>query len=245
MQISLRDLTKHYGAVRALDRVWLEIAPGQVVALLGANGAGKTTLLRCLAGLVASDQGRILLNGEPLERERIDLRRRLAFVPDFPFVLPEMTVLQHAGMVLKIYGAPQEDSARRLLDLLRRFDLLPLVDVPFQALSRGQAYKGALVALLAADPEVWLVDEPFASGMDPNGLAAFKDIAVEAASRGRTILYSTQILDIAERFSDRVCIFERGQVRAYDTPAELRARSTGKDGFLEAIFRKLREEDGG
>ncbi len=108
-------------------------------------------------------------------------------------------------------------------------------------LSRGQAYKAALATMIAADREVWLMDEPFASGMDPHGIDAFKRHAREAATRGRTILYSTQLLDVAERFSDRVCVVHRGEIRAFDTLNRLREQAQDKNNVLEEMFRQLRE----
>jgi len=97
------------------------------------------------------------------------------------------------------------------------------------------------VAMIAADCDVWLLDEPFASGMDPHGIDLFKDHARAAAQRGRTIIYTTQLLDIAERFSSRVCLLEDGEVRAFDSVENLRARAQDKDHVLEELFRQLRE----
>jgi ABC-type multidrug transport system ATPase subunit len=107
-------------------------------------------------------------------------------------------------------------------------------------LSRGQVYKAALVALIAANPEVWLLDEPFASGMDPHGINMLKKYAREAVTQGRSIIYSTQILEIVEKFSDKVCILHQGEVRAFDSVTLL--EKAGQSGGLEDIFRQLREE---
>ena len=203
MRTIVENVSKSYGRLRALDGVSLSVEPGQIVAVLGPNGAGKTTLLRCLAGIVAPDRGRILYDNEVFRRGRVDLRRRFAFLPDVPVVFHHLTVLRHIGMALRLYERDTEGLEERVLQLLRDFDLLTMVDTPFFGLSRGQAYKGALAAIMAVDPEVWLLDEPFASGMDPNGITMFKRHAREAARQGRSILYSTQILDIAEVFSDR------------------------------------------
>ncbi len=242
MRIGLERLSKSYGRLRALDEVSLPLEPGQIVALLGANGAGKTTLLRCLAGIAAPDAGRILYDGEAFHRGRLDLRRRLAFLPDFPPFYPEMTVLRHLGMVLRLYGTDPAGLEEKVVRLLRNLDLLTLSGMPLGSLSRGQAYKTALATLAAVDPELWLFDEPFASGMDPNGITVFKDLARDAAARGRTVVYSTQLLDLAERFSDRVVIIDRGRLAAFDTVDALRARAGGKDGVLEALFRQLWEQ---
>ena len=241
MEIQIRGVLKTYNSVRALDRVSLDIHAGQIVSLLGPNGAGKTTLLRCLAGIAAPDQGEVYFDEEPFRRDRLDLRRRLHILPDFPFLFWDQSVVRNIAIILRLFEADGAGAEGRVLELLRDFDLLPLALRPANSLSRGQAYKTALVALIAADPEVWLLDEPFASGMDPHGIDAFKRHARSAAGRGRTILYSTQLLDVAERFSDCVCVIHQGEIRAFDTLARLREQARDKHNVLEEMFRELRE----
>ena len=241
MKIELRGVLKSYRSVRALDHVSLEIEPGQIISLLGPNGAGKTTLLRCLAGLAAPDEGAVYFDDEEFRRDRTDLRRRLHVLPDIPFHIRHESVLRNIAIVMHLFDADTPGNEARVLELLREFDLLPLALRPVFSLSRGQAYKAALVSMLAIDREVWLLDEPFASGMDPHGIDAFKKHAREAAARGRTILYSTQLLDVAGRFSDRVCVIHKGEIRAFDTLERLRERAHDKDNVLEEIFQQLRE----
>lgn len=243
MKIELHGIVKEFKSLRALDSVSLVIEAGQVLALLGANGAGKTTLLRCLAGIVAPEQGRVVYDGEHFLRERLDLRRRFFYLPDFPPVFDEWTPLRHLGMTLRLYGCHTAGVEDRVVELLREFDLLPLADAPFGTLSRGQRYKAALVTLLAVDPELWLLDEPFASGMDPHGINAFKRHARAAAARGRTVIYSTQILDAAERFSDRIGVIHRGNIRAFTPTADLHRSPAAATSALDDIFSQLREEE--
>lgn len=240
MKIELRAVSKSYGKSRALDRASLEIGPGQIVAILGANGAGKTTLLRCLAGIAAPDAGSIVYNDEPFQRDNLQLRRQLFFLPDFPVVFYEMSILRHIGMVLRVYERQEEGVEARVLQLLKDFDLFTVAENPLNTLSRGQVYKAALVALIAVNPEVWLLDEPFASGMDPHGINTLKRYARDAVGQGRTIIYSTQILEIVEKFSHKVCILHQGEVRAFDSVTLL--ENAGQGGGLEDIFRQLREE---
>jgi ABC-type multidrug transport system ATPase subunit len=241
VRIAVESLSKRYGGVRALDGVTLVIEAGQILSVLGVNGAGKTTMLRCLSGVVTGS-GTIYYDGEKFNRGSISLRRRIAFLPDFPIAFPHHTVLRHIGMVLRLYEADDPAVEPRVLNLLRGFDLLPLVDTNISQLSRGQAYKAALAALLAVDPELLLLDEPFASGMDPNGITFLKQEARAAAARGHTVIYSTQILDLAETLSDRVLIIERGQVRYYASLGELQGVAPGHEGVsaLEQLFQQLR-----
>jgi ABC-type multidrug transport system ATPase subunit len=240
MKIELRAVTKSYGRARALDRASLEIGGGQIVAILGANGAGKTTLLRCLAGIAAPDSGEIICDDEAFERDKMELRRQIFFLPDLPVVFYEMSVVRHIGMVLRVYEMEEPGIEAKVLQLLKEFDLFTIAENPLNALSRGQVYKAALVALIAVNPQVWLLDEPFASGMDPHGINMLKRYAREAITRGRTVIYSTQILEVVEKFSDRVCILHQGEVRAFDSVTLLENSQRG--GGLEEIFQQFREE---
>jgi ABC-2 type transport system ATP-binding protein len=242
MKIELREVLKSYRSLRALDHISLELAPGQIICLLGPNGSGKTTLIRCLAGIAAPDKGTIFFDEHEFRRDRLDLRKRIYLMPDFPFLFWEHSIARNIAIILRLYDADGDGAENRVLELLRDFDLLPLALRPVHSLSRGQLYKTGLVAMLAADRDVWLLDEPFASGMDPQGIDAFKRHARTAAARGRTILYSTQILDVAERFSERICLIHKGEVRAFDTMDNLRRQARDKDNVLEEMFRQLRED---
>ncbi|GDY21475.1 hypothetical protein LBMAG56_28220 [Verrucomicrobiota bacterium] len=240
MRIQTESISKNFFGTPALVDVSLDLAPGQLVAVLGLNGAGKTTLLRCLSGLATPDAGRVLLDGAPLDRESEAQRRRLHFLPDFPALFPTHSILRNVSAMMRLYGRDEAGAEQRVVAWLEEFDLLPLIRKPLAALSRGQAYKAAFVGLLAADPEVWLLDEPFASGMDPLGLNAFRTYAQAAVQRGRTILYTTQILDLVERFSDRVLVLDHGRLAANAPLAELRRETGGMTTALEALFRELR-----
>ncbi len=242
MNVELSAVEKIYGRTRALDRVTLSLMPGQIVAVLGSNGAGKTTLLRCLAGLIRPDRGEVTYDGEHFSTENLTLRRRLFFLPDFPPHFAGEPVLRNLGLMLRIYEADGDAAPERVIHWLRAFDLLDLAEAPVESLSRGQAYKVALISLLIIDPDLWLLDEPLASGMDPHGLSVFKSEARAAAARGRTILYTTQVLEAAERFSDRVCILHEGEVRIFDTLQSLRDRVTDQgDGILASVIASLHE----
>lgn len=241
MQIELRHLTKNYGGTRALDDISLTIPAGRVVAVIGLNGAGKTTLLRTLAGLVAPARGEVHYDGQQFLRSRLDLRRQVVFLPDFPALYAHQTVLQHAALMLRVYERPDVGVEDAILGWLRDLDLMPLAEVPLVRLSRGQIYKAAMVGLFAVQPRLWLLDEPFASGLDPQGLAILKQQARSAAAAGATVLYSTQILEIAEKFSDLLCVIDHGKLVATYTRAELDALPAQGPDSLESRLRQFRE----
>jgi len=242
MKTTLIDVTKKFGRLKALDSVSIEVEPGQILAVLGPNGAGKTTLLRAMSGVVAPTKGHIHYDDERFLRGRIDLRKRIMFLPDTPAAYASMTALQHFGMVLQLYDRNAEEVDEAIVKLLRDLDILPYAKVPLSTLSRGQLYKAMITALVAVDPDIWLIDEPFASGMDPNGIMAFKRYCREAAERGRTIVYTTQIIEAAESLCDRVCIIHKGSVQLSGTIDELRERAGRDNDVLSELFRQLREE---
>src|SRR5437868_6803193 len=140
MNISIRSLTRKYRSTYALDHVSLDVAPGQIIVLLGPNGAGKTTLLRCLSGIVAPDSGHVTYDGEVFNRGRVDLRRRLSFLPDFPPFFGKLTVARQIGMIVRLYNADKDGFAARVVNHLRELDILATVDSPVAQLSRGQIY---------------------------------------------------------------------------------------------------------
>lgn len=240
MNIELRKLTKRYGRKRALDGVSFSAAGGMVVAVLGANGSGKTTLLRALAGLATAEDGEILYDGRMFQRDDLELRRRLFFMADFPYVFWEMSAIQHIGMCLKVYGRHRAGVEELAVRVLRETGMLALADAQLGTLSRGQLYKAGLCALIVTGPDLWILDEPFASGMDPQGIAVFRKYAREAAARGSTIIYTTQIIEVVSRFSDQVCVLDQGELKAFAPFAELQARK--EDPALRPIFAALTEE---
>src|SRR5689334_2834204 len=144
MKIELRDLTKRFGRNIVVSVPQLTIDPGQIVVVLGANGAGKTTLFRCLSSLVIPTHGEILYDGTPLRRGDIALRRRLMFLPDFPFAYAQMSIIRHLAMVLRLYDVEPESRLQNAVEHLRHLDLLPLAETPMGKLSRGQLYKATL-----------------------------------------------------------------------------------------------------
>ncbi len=243
VRVSLEQVTKRYGSTRALHEFSAVFEPGEVIAVIGNNGAGKTTLLRALAGIVGPDAGRIRFDGEDFERNRLDQRRRFWFLPDFPPLLDGENVLANLSLILRLFEADRPGIEQQVLALLREFDLVGLAHAPVETLSRGQADKVALTALICADPELWLLDEPFASGMDPTGIAVFRREARAAAGRGRTVIYSTQWLESAERLADRLCVIHRGRLIAFGTLADLRAQAGSGATELETLLLQLVRSD--
>lgn len=203
--ISVHGLVKDFGRTRALDGLELEVAPGEVHGFLGPNGAGKTTTLRILLGMVRATSGAAwLLGGDPW-RDAVALHRRLAYVPGDVSLWPNLSGGETIDMLGRMRGGL--DRARRDA-LLERFDLDPTRKG--RAYSKGNRQKVALVAALASDVELLLLDEPTV-GLDPLMEAAFRQCIAEARDRGRTVLLSSHILAEVEAVGDRVTIIRDGR----------------------------------
>lgn len=237
MKVSLEGLTKKFGRQSVLSSLDLEIPEGSIVSIVGINGAGKTTLLYALGGMLTLDRGIVRYDGEVFQRDRLDLRRRFLLLPDFPNFPLANNLLEHVSLLLRLYERDTAAETERVMGLLREFDVLPLAVRPLSELSRGEAYKVALVGLIAVNPDLWLLDEPLASGMDPLGLRAFEAHVRRAAQAGRTIIYTTQMLDVAERLSDYAAVLHEGRIRAFAPCSELLA--DGKSGGLTELFAQL------
>ncbi|MFK7735780.1 MAG: ATP-binding cassette domain-containing protein [Pirellulaceae bacterium] len=238
--IELQGVTKNLGGNDVLDEIDLRLEGGKIVALLGANGAGKTTLLHLLGTLYQPSAGSIQLDGEPLDRSNLGLRRRLHYLPDIPAIGPMQTPLQYIVLALEAYGLTGDDADRRVVEYLHMFDLLALADSPSKSLSRGQRYKATLVALFAIDPEIWIMDEPFTSGMDPLGLTEMRIQIQKASERGRIVIYSTQLVEVAKQASDLVCILSGSKIAGFGPIDALENTADNTPGLRE-LLRQLQD----
>lgn len=214
--LSLAGVVKTFGPTRALDGLDLEVREGEVHGFLGPNGAGKTVTIRVLLGLLRQDSGAVrLLDGDPW-RDAVELHRRVAYVPGELNLWPQLT----GGEVIDLLGRLQGGiDPHRRDELVDRFDL----DVrrKSRTYSKGNRQKVALVAALAADADLYLLDEPTA-GLDPLMEAVFQDCVLDLAAQGRTVLLSSHILDQVERLCDRVTIIRRGRTVQSGSLTDLR-----------------------
>lgn len=236
MKMQLCGLSRGVGKSMILDSVDATLEPGELICAVGANGAGKTTLMKMMATLFAPSEGQILIDGERLNRQRTDLRAKLHYLSDSPFFLTNNPVT-HIYRAALLYGQPPTRVKQQIVGWLRQFDLLDKAEHKISSLSRGQKYKVAFIGLLAANPDLWLLDEPFAAGVDPTGISAIKRCILKACGAGHTVVYSTQIVEIAEQFSDRIWILHDSKLRvdARSEEFESDSESFGLAGTLEQL----------
>jgi ABC-2 type transport system ATP-binding protein len=214
--ISISGLHKSFGLTKALDGLDLTVTRGEVHGFLGPNGAGKTTTIRVLLGLLRADKGAAnLLGGDPWN-DAVDLHRRLAYVPGDVELWPNLT----GGEAIDLLGRLRSGlNKSRRDELVERFDLDPAKKG--RTYSKGNRLKVALIAALASDVELFLLDEPTA-GLDPLMEAVFQDVVREAKSAGKTVLLSSHILAQVEKLADRVSIIRLGRIVESGTLVELR-----------------------
>ena len=234
------NLTCHYGVHPVLRDVSLEIARGELLAIMGPNGTGKSTLLGAIAGVIPPWRGFVEVAGLRRRADpetELEARRRCAFLPAEEWIAPGFTAREWIVTCGRIWGV--ED--RRLMDHASR--LLALFDLgdgrqSISAASTGQRKKIALAGALATDAPVLLLDEPFAGGLDPSGILALKRVLKELARRrDRTIIMATPVPELVEDLADRVAILGSQTLAVLDTPAELRRRSGAAS--LEEAYERL------
>jgi ABC-2 type transport system ATP-binding protein len=239
--IELNHLVKRFGDLVAVNDLTLRVPAGEFFALLGPNAAGKTTTIKVLAGLIKPTAGTARVAGFDVQREPLEARRRLAYVPDFPFLYDKLTpweFLRFTGQLFRMDEARMERTAR---ELVRRFNLEPYLAKAIEGLSHGTRQRVAIVSALLHAPEVFVLDEPMV-GLDPHHARVLKDILKERSEQGMTVFVSTHQLSIAEEMADRIGIMHEGRLIALGTREELR-RQSGAAGALEQTFLALTEQE--
>jgi ABC-2 type transport system ATP-binding protein len=237
--IELVDVVKHFGDVRAVDGISLTVPKGQFFCVLGPNAAGKTTTIKILVGLMRPNQGLARVAGFDVQQQPLEARRRLAYVPDFPFLYDKLTPWEFLRFTGQLFLMDDDHIRRAAADLIPRFQLEEWLHKPIESLSHGTRQRVAITSALLHDPEVFVIDEPMV-GLDPHHARVVKDTLRERAQRGMTVFLSTHQTSVAEEMADRVGIIHRGRLVAVGTPAELHAKA-GTDGALERAFLSITE----
>jgi ABC-2 type transport system ATP-binding protein len=238
--IELVHLVKKFGDLVAVNDITLTIPRGEFFAVLGPNAAGKTTTLKILAGLMKPTSGSTRVCGFDPQAEPLEVRRRLAYVPDFPFLYDKLTAAEFFRFMGQLFGMTEVQIESNMKGLVARFHLTDFVHHPLESLSHGTRQRVAIVSALLHDPEVFVIDEPMV-GLDPQHARVVKDVFKERSRAGMTVLMSTHELSVAEEMADRIGIINCGKLIAVGTRDELRKQS-GKSGPLEEVFLTLTAE---
>lgn len=239
--IELEHIVKKFGDLTAVNDVSLTVPQGEFFAVLGPNAAGKTTTIRMIAGLLKPTSGITRVAGFDMQEQPLEAKRRLAYVPDFPFLYDKLTPSEFFRFISDLFRIREERLQETSRDLVPRFGLEPFMEQPIDSLSHGTRQRVAIVAALLHDPQVFVIDEPMV-GLDPHHARVVKDILKERSRRGMTVFLSTHQLAVAEEVADRIGIMHQGRLVAVGTAEELRRRS-GVSGPLEQAFLALTAEE--
>jgi len=235
--IELDHLVKKFGDLVAVNDISLKIARGEFFAMLGPNAAGKTTTIKLLAGLMKPNAGSARICGFDIQSQPLEARKRLAYVPDFPFLYDKLTAWEFFRFTGQMFQVAPERVEKNAQELVTRFHLGEFADRALEGLSHGTRQRVAIVSALLHDPEVFVIDEPMV-GLDPQHARIVKDVLKERSLAGMTVLVSTHQLSIAEEMADRIGIINGGRLIAVGSREELRQQS-GNSGALEEIFLSL------
>jgi ABC-2 type transport system ATP-binding protein len=245
LAVELQDVSKAFGAKRAVDRLSLELPVGSFLGLLGRNGAGKSTTLKLLTGLIAPTSGTIRLLGTDMAKDPIVAKRQIGTMPEDMGLLDQLTGDQYLHFVGRMRGLDEATIARRGTELFDKLDLRPGAKLMIADYSFGMKKKIALITALLHAPRVLFLDEPF-EGIDPVTSRTIKEILTGLNQRGVTVVLTSHILEVVERLCPLIAILDEGRLKCFATLEELRSRgagtgtgsgaAAGSDRSLEALF---------
>jgi ABC-2 type transport system ATP-binding protein len=234
--ISIRDLRMMYGNKYVLQGIDVEVFQGQIIGYIGPNGAGKSTTIKTMLGLVEGYTGEIRIFGNDISNGDISYKSKIGYVPETAELYDALTAQEYLTFIGNLYGLEDEQAewkAKRLIDM---FGLGDVYHARISSYSKGMRQKVLLVSSLLHNPDILFLDEPL-SGLDANSVMVVKDILAQLAYQGKTIFYSSHIMDVVERISNRIILLDEGRIIADGSFAELKDQC--KEGSLEEIFNQL------
>lgn len=235
--IEIKNVSKSYdGKKKALDDISFNINNGEIFAFIGHNGAGKTTMIKSIVGILSFDEGDILINNKSIKREPIECKKMMAYVPDNPDLYENMKAINFINFICDMYEVSEEDRKERISKYSKLFEIDDKLNDDISSFSHGMKQKVAIIASLAHDPDILIMDEPFV-GLDPKAVYDMKEIMKEMVKNGKTIFFSTHILDVAEKICDRVAIIKDGKIVKVGKMKDIKG-----DESLEQVFLELGEK---
>ena len=240
--IELHNLVKKFGDLTAVDDLSLTVSRGEFFVVLGPNAAGKTTTIKILAGLIAPTSGHAKVCDFDVQNDPIEVRKRLAYIPDFPFLYDKLTPWEFLRFTGQLFHMDESQIQKQTHDLIPRFSLKPFLDKSIESLSHGTRQRIAIVSALMHAPEVFVLDEPMV-GLDPHHQFVLKEVLKERAAEGMSVFLSTHQLSVAEDVADRIGIVHMGKMVALGTREELHEMGGKGNTALEETFLVLTREE--
>ncbi|MFT3908435.1 MAG: ABC transporter ATP-binding protein [Ferruginibacter sp.] len=235
-EIQVNMLKKKYGDKYVLKGINLNIDAGQVVGYIGPNGAGKSTTIKIISGIIDDFDGDVSVFGLDVRKHSLEIKQRIGYIPEQAALYDVLTPIEYLRFVGKLYSLNDDVIENKSWELLRIFELADKAEARMNSYSKGMKQKVLLISGLMHNPEVIFLDEPL-SGLDANAVILVKEILTQLKNSGKTIFYSSHIMDVVEKISDRIIIIDRGDVIADGSFETLKQQA--HKGSLENIFTSL------
>lgn len=238
--IEFKNVSKTYnGNVKALDNLNFTVGKGELVGFIGPNGSGKTTTIKLLSGVLVPDKGTITVNGFDVSKEPLKAKASIGYIPDNPDIFLRLKGIEFLNFIGDVYKVPVEDRKKTIDELAKRFELTSALNSQILSYSHGMRQKLMVIAALLHKPEVWILDEPM-TGLDPKSAFELKQMMKEHTQSGKSVFFSTHVLEVAEKLCDKVVIIKKGK-KLYDGTLE-QLEKKNKDKNLEDIFLELTDK---
>ena len=234
--LKISNLTKTYGAKKAVDNLTLHIAPGEIYGFIGHNGAGKTTTLKSVCGILDFDSGEILIDGVSIKSAPVECKRKIAYIPDNPDMYEYMSGIKYLNFIADVYGVSVNDRETLIGKYSDLFGLAADLAQPISAYSHGMKQKLAIISALIHTPKLLIMDEPFV-GLDPKAAHTVKTIMRDMCDNGCAIFFSTHVLEVAEKLCDKIAIIKNGQLIVSGATETVKGNES-----LESVFLDLAED---
>ena len=237
--IEIKHVTKTFGTKKAVDDLDLTIPTGEIIGFIGPNGAGKTTTIKMMTGVLNPDEGDILINGKSIQKEPLEAKRQFGLVPDSPDMFLRLKGIEYLNFMGDIYEVDTQVRQQRIEALAETFEMKEALNDKILSYSHGMRQKIIIMGVLINEPEVWILDEPM-TGLDPQSSFRLKQMMKEHAAKGKTVFFSTHVLEVAEKLCDKSAIIAHGKMIYFGTLEDLRAQH-GENQSLEELFLEVTE----
>ncbi len=240
--IEIKNVSKSYvKGKKSVDSLNLEVKNGEIFGFLGPNGAGKTTTIRMITGILNIDEGDIIIDGKSIKSEPLEAKRNFGFVPDNPDMFLKLKGIEYLTFMADVYDIPQDERKEKIEDLTKRFEIYNELNNQIQSYSHGMRQKIVICGALLSEPKNWILDEPM-TGLDPKSSFDLKEMMRQHARSGKTVFFSTHVLEVAEKLCDRVGIINKGKLVFVGTFDEMKQKFK-ENASLEELFLEITEEN--
>ncbi|MGL5327963.1 MAG: ABC transporter ATP-binding protein [Peptostreptococcaceae bacterium] len=234
--IEIKDLKMNYGEKQVLKGINLDIYKGNIIGYIGSNGAGKSTTIKILLGLVKGYEGEVNIFNKNIEDESNDYKQRIGYVPEVAKVYESLTAKEYLTFCGQIYGLSYEKCDEKAKKLMKVLGIEQAYESRLSSFSKGMKQKVVIISALLHNPDILFLDEPL-SGLDANSVLLIKEILDKLKKEGKTIFYSSHIMEVVQKISDRIILLNEGNIVADGNFEEI--KNSSFDGSLEEIFNKL------